>query len=138
MVELYITRGMTEIDAKDVITKMSNYPSFFVDVMMAEELGLLPPVAASHRSLFAGVAYFLGSFLPIALSASCALAFSSHEAGFQMILATSCVSMLTYVGRRKALHCQVPQKGLMVKHFILGLACSLVPHIISKLWHRSF
>jgi hypothetical protein len=43
MVELYIKRGMTETDAENVIEIMSKYKNFFLDVMMVEELGLMPP-----------------------------------------------------------------------------------------------
>lgn len=43
MEELYVARGMTPQDAKDCIEIMARYPAFFVDVMMVEELGLMPP-----------------------------------------------------------------------------------------------
>ena len=43
MVELYMKRGMTEEDAVSVIDVMAKYKNFFLDVMMVEELGLMPP-----------------------------------------------------------------------------------------------
>lgn len=43
MVELYIKRGMTDADAENVVAIMSKYKNFFLDVMMVEELGLMPP-----------------------------------------------------------------------------------------------
>ena len=43
MVDIYVERGMSEPDARKVITTMANYKEFFVDVMMAEELQLQVP-----------------------------------------------------------------------------------------------
>jgi VIT1/CCC1 family predicted Fe2+/Mn2+ transporter len=43
MEELYIKRGMTAADAESVVGVMSKYKNFFLDVMMVEELGLMPP-----------------------------------------------------------------------------------------------
>lgn len=43
MIDIYEERGMSRIDAALVINTMSKYPKFFVDVMMAEELGLQVP-----------------------------------------------------------------------------------------------
>lgn len=45
MVALYMRRGMTREDAEEVLTRLSKYDQFFVNVMMAEELGL-PSYAA--------------------------------------------------------------------------------------------
>merc|ERR1711871_1486408 len=43
MIDLYVQRGMSKEDATGAITLMSKYKDFFVDVMMAEELGLSVP-----------------------------------------------------------------------------------------------
>ena len=43
MVDIYVERGMDRADAMQVITTMSKYKEFFVDVMMAEELQLQVP-----------------------------------------------------------------------------------------------
>ncbi|GMH64525.1 hypothetical protein TL16_g03982 [Triparma laevis f. inornata] len=43
MIDIYVDRGMSKEDATIVITKMSKYSEFFVDVMMAEELQLQVP-----------------------------------------------------------------------------------------------
>jgi len=45
MVQLYQTRGLPESDARAAIGILSKHKDFFVDVMMVEELGLLPPDA---------------------------------------------------------------------------------------------
>jgi hypothetical protein len=41
--QLYVGRGMALDDARSVIGIMAKYEEFFVDVMMLEELGLIPP-----------------------------------------------------------------------------------------------
>ena len=48
MVELYQKRGMSLEDAQHIIDIMAEYRSFFVDVMMVEELDLqVPPEDAN-------------------------------------------------------------------------------------------
>ena len=68
MVELYMKRGMTEKDAEDVINIMSKYQNFFLDVMMVEELGLMPPdeddsPARNGLVTFASFVFF--GFIPL-------------------------------------------------------------------------
>jgi len=43
MIDIYVQRGMSLPDATMVISRMSKYPEFFVDIMMAEELQLQVP-----------------------------------------------------------------------------------------------
>jgi hypothetical protein len=42
MIELYTGRGVGEGDAAAAITALARYPSFFVDLMMTQELGMVP------------------------------------------------------------------------------------------------
>jgi VIT1/CCC1 family predicted Fe2+/Mn2+ transporter len=42
MVELYTNKGMTHADAEKVVLLLSKYRELFVDIMMAEELHLMP------------------------------------------------------------------------------------------------
>jgi len=42
MIELYAGRGVGEGDAASAIASLSRYPSFFVDLMMTQELGMVP------------------------------------------------------------------------------------------------
>lgn len=43
MIQLYTMKGLSEEDAKTVVEILSKNKPFFVDVMMKEELELLPP-----------------------------------------------------------------------------------------------
>lgn len=43
MVELLQSKGVSETTAMDTMTKLSKYPKFFVDLMMAVELQMQPP-----------------------------------------------------------------------------------------------
>jgi len=45
MVDLWQKKGMTSADANELIGLFAQYPSFFVDVMMVEELGMTTPDA---------------------------------------------------------------------------------------------
>jgi VIT1/CCC1 family predicted Fe2+/Mn2+ transporter len=69
MVELYVEKGMGAEDAKAVVSMMSKYENFFVDLMMAQELGL-PLPATQNPGLHAlrnVVSSLLGGLLPIAV-----------------------------------------------------------------------
>jgi len=45
MIDLYIAKGVSETDARIIINTLAKYPEAFLDHMMVEELGLLPPEA---------------------------------------------------------------------------------------------
>lgn len=40
MIDIYVNKGMSKEDATQVITTISKYKDFFVDVMMQQELEL--------------------------------------------------------------------------------------------------
>jgi hypothetical protein len=46
MIELYVSKGFSEHEASTVINTMAKHPEFFVNHMMVEELGIMPPNAA--------------------------------------------------------------------------------------------
>ena len=59
MIDIYVEKGMGREDAKMVIETMSKYKEFFVDVMMAEELGLsVPEDDHVHESFKEGIIMF--------------------------------------------------------------------------------
>jgi len=43
MVELYMEKGVTESDARQILDVMVKYKDFFVDHMLVQELGIMPP-----------------------------------------------------------------------------------------------
>ena len=45
MIELYVSKGFSEHEASTVIHTMAKHPEFFVNHMMVEELGIMPPNA---------------------------------------------------------------------------------------------
>ena len=68
MVELYVKRGMTPADAESVIGVMSKYKNFFLDVMMVEELGLMPPDESdspAKNGLVTFGAFLMFGFIPL-------------------------------------------------------------------------
>ena len=42
MIELYMSKGIPEDDAREIVDIISKDPKVFVDFMMVEELGILP------------------------------------------------------------------------------------------------
>jgi hypothetical protein len=65
MVELYESKGMTQADATAVIRTMANYPKFFVDVMMVEELEMKAPTAFGVYEMFLCILVSLASSLTV-------------------------------------------------------------------------
>ncbi len=61
MVQVYIKKGMSTEDAKQVVLTMCKYKEIFIDVMMVEELGLMPPDPEDSPAKEGGVTF--GSFL---------------------------------------------------------------------------
>ena len=43
MIEVYEKKGIPTEDAKQIVELLSKYTDTFVDVMMVEELGIMPP-----------------------------------------------------------------------------------------------
>ncbi|KYQ90084.1 hypothetical protein DLAC_08668 [Tieghemostelium lacteum] len=74
MVELYCQKGMTEYDAKVVVGLLSKYKDLFVDIMMAEELNLLPvelilsPIETFLSTLISFLTFGIAPILPFFLS----------------------------------------------------------------------
>lgn len=64
MIELYMSKGLSKEDASIVIGILSKKTEFFVDIMMKEELELIPPEEFSlnstvlHSILFESFSFF--------------------------------------------------------------------------------
>lgn len=68
MIELYMARGMSEEDATSVITTLAKYKNFFLDLMMVEELGLMPPDESdspAKNGLVTFCSFALFGFVPV-------------------------------------------------------------------------
>uniref|UniRef100_A0A7S3XV86 Uncharacterized protein n=1 Tax=Heterosigma akashiwo TaxID=2829 RepID=A0A7S3XV86_HETAK len=59
MIDIYVERGMGQADATQVVNTMAKYEAFFVNVMMAEELGLQVPDEDEDETLKEGLVMFL-------------------------------------------------------------------------------
>lgn len=85
MIELYVGKGMSEQDATTVIETMSKYDEFFVDVMMCQELVMIPP---ETNILINAVATSLScvvfGLLPVAVVAGCRIV--ARSASFSTLI----------------------------------------------------
>eukprot|EP00052_Salpingoeca_macrocollata_P016698 m.134704 g.134704 ORF g.134704 m.134704 type:complete len:84 (+) comp20144_c0_seq1:700-951(+) len=66
MVELYKEKGFREEEARSIITMMAQHKDFFIDHMMVQELGILPPDDDEPSPVKKGVVIFC-SFLTFGL-----------------------------------------------------------------------
>jgi hypothetical protein len=88
-VELYESEGFTNEDAKTVIDLISKHPKKFIDLMMVDELQLMPPSTTDPPAVapFAAVG-FVGTAVGALLFAQCAAAgFAASEVNRGMIFA---------------------------------------------------
>lgn len=79
MVELYESKGLTPLQAKVAVEALSSCHSFFVDLMMSQELEMITPERPALPIAFlAGAAYLAGSsvVLLLAVAGSTALHFA--------------------------------------------------------------
>eukprot|EP01087_Luapelamoeba_hula_P015624 TRINITY_DN4696_c0_g1_i1.p1 TRINITY_DN4696_c0_g1~~TRINITY_DN4696_c0_g1_i1.p1 ORF type:complete len:294 (+),score=66.55 TRINITY_DN4696_c0_g1_i1:386-1267(+) len=95
MVQLYMSKGMSQQDAETVIGLLSKNKKMFVDIMMVEELCLMPP---SHDlSPLCGaaarlVAFFVLGMAPVAaLCVSVEVCCTSYQAFLALTLVTALV-----------------------------------------------
>ena len=104
MVELYVKRGMTQADAESVIEVMSKYKNFFLDVMMVEELGLMPPDnddSPMKNGLVTFAAFVLFGFVPLLSYVLAGATGASDAANFVAACALTGLTMLA-LGAAKA------------------------------------
>jgi len=92
MVEIYTGRGMSEEDAKVVISTCAKYPDLFVDMMLVDELGIEPPGddATPFKDgavTFASFCFF--GFFPLA--AYCIVGTASEDVDSRMLFTISCI-----------------------------------------------
>ena len=104
MVELYMKRGMTEEDAVSVIDVMAKYKNFFLDVMMVEELGLMPPDESdspAKNGLVTFLAFVLFGFIPLTSYVLAGATGASDAANFVAACVLTAFTMLA-LGASKA------------------------------------
>lgn len=98
MVEIYVEKGFSEQDAERVIDTMAKYRNFFIDHMLVQELGLLPPEFADSpvkTGLTTSLSYALFGALPLALYISLdQVAWSGTSGAFGITLAISSILVL--------------------------------------------
>ena len=63
MVEIYTEKGVSQEDAEMSVSTMAKDPSFFVDVMMKDELGMEPPDPDAPHDHWISGAYCFTSFM---------------------------------------------------------------------------
>jgi hypothetical protein len=83
MVELYVSKGMAPADARAAVDALAKAPAaFFVDIMMAQELGMALPDAAAPalHACSAGAGFAASALLPLVLSWWALGALAAHGA----------------------------------------------------------
>ena len=103
MVELYMKRGMSKEDAETVVEVMSKYKNFFLDVMMLEELGLMPPDEddSPPRTDSSRASFVIFGFIPLLSYVLAGATKASDGAGHAAACALTAFTMLA-LGAAKA------------------------------------
>jgi len=99
MVELYSSKGLSVQDAQQVVQLLSKNQKLFVDIMMVEELGILPVPPQKQiilQSFLRGVAFFIFGLIPLAVAWHLSGAKVTAYALFRII--TACSGIISIMG----------------------------------------
>lgn len=139
MVDIYVSKGMTEEDAASVINTMAKYKDFFVDVMMMQELELQVPdddhVQASMRE---GLVMFLSfaSFGAMPLLGYVIIPASFPHLGEQYLFLSACVVtalVLFLMGSVKSWFSSQNWFHTGLETLLLGGTCATVAFTIGQI-----
>ena len=125
MVELYVKRGMTESDATSVIEVMSKYKNFFLDVMMVEELGLMPPDdsdSPAKNGVVTFLAFVVFGFIPLTPYVLNGATGASFTANFVAACLLTALTMLALGASKAKFTNQSMTKSAFLMLFNGGLA----------------
>lgn len=68
MLEIYAARGVSSDDARAILTHMARYKDVFIDHMLVQELGILPPTpttSPAKQGLVTFAAFLVFGFIPL-------------------------------------------------------------------------
>jgi len=103
MVELYVRRGLEEGDARTIVTTMAKYKDSFVDMMMVEELGLLPPehgIAPWKNGLVTFTAFVVFGAIPLGAQLALNKANMQKTTGFALTCVITLLSLAVLGGAK--------------------------------------
>ena len=93
MIELYERRGLTKEDATTIVTTMAKYKEQFIDMMVVEELGLLPADSGTSPAMNGAVTF--GAFVVLgAIPLVAQLCMTQTNASAAARFAVTCVVTL--------------------------------------------
>lgn len=143
MVQLYTTRGLPEATARSVISSLASFPSFFVDVMMLEELQLPPPppispLAAAIRYgastvVCGGAMPLVGIYLHSAALDVTRESATSHPASGHLLLMVLGLLALCYLGSLRASITHQRRWQLALQTAALALPCIACARLLGSL-----
>lgn len=132
MIDIYVSKGMEREDAVSVINTMAKYDSFFVDLMMAQELELqVPEDDHVQESLREGVVMFcsFASFGAMPLLGYVIIPTLFPDLGEEVLFTSACVVtgfVLFLMGSVKAFFSKQHWIRAGAETLLLGGACAFV------------
>jgi len=130
MVDIYVARGMNREDACLIVRTMAKYENLFVDIMMAEELGLMVPKPSLLISSFVMFVSFVAfGSIPL-LSFAC---LPAHWAGYEMTAAVLVTGLaLGVLGAIKAVVGSSRWWASSAETIVLGSVCALIAYLVGN------
>lgn len=137
MVDIYSDKGLSREDADLIVRTMAKYDSFFVDVMMVEELGLQVP-DPQEDLIKEGVIMFLSfsgfGALPLLGYAVCPLLFPNLPAHTLFLIACAVTAITLFLmGAVKARFTTRRWYVSALEMLVLGGCCAAVAYEIGSL-----
>ena len=138
MVQLFVARGMSRVDAEVVIERMAKYEEFFVDIMMKEELSLpVPSEEDTLESLKDGIAMFLAFALFGMLPLACYILAGMLAPSLDVtsLFSVACVATVISLFALGAFKARFHDKRYLyagVETVLLGGACAAVSYFVGR------
>ena len=132
MVGIYMSKGMSQEDAESVIHTLAKYDSFFVDIMMAQELELqVPDEDHVQESFREGVVMFcsFAAFGAMPLLGYVVIPTLFPDLGEEILFLSACIVtgiVLFFMGSVKAFFSKQHWMRAGTETLILGGACACV------------
>lgn len=139
MIEIYMEKGVSREDAEAVLGTLSKYKDFFVDHMMAMELGMIVEEESDFGAITNGFIMFLSfaffGACPILVYAVVPLAVGNDALSSESLFAVACVvtaCALFALGALKAKFSTSKWYAAGAETLLLGGACAALAYLVGR------
>jgi vacuolar iron transporter family protein len=140
--QIFVEKGMSIPDAHDLVDMIASNQNLFIEVLMNQELGLIPSnvCGASRESFVTFMSFLCFSMIPLFSYVTFPMIFSSHIGhthmfAFSLIITSIGVFSLGFLkGMYSRKHSVRMGLEMLVQGATISLVAYLVGRVVSKSW----